>query len=485
MKKLLSIVLIMLSVQVFAQTNPITGITISLPANPDANTANWGTGTSLLMISATAKSINGRINPAIEESRILLFIKRDGKKVCSAYTSSSAPQADFNTATKVWSGGNAASFLGKGCILPPGDYELSVQFFGNGAAGSVPLSDEKIKPFTIKGNDQQAYQPPQPISPANGASSNEADIKKPITFRWTPVVPRPQEPVTYRLQVWQLIQGQTGAQAMKSNQPIITKDVDNITQAIITNIVDGPYKPPLICNFIWNVQALNREGKPIGTKNGTSEISSFKFDISSNTATNTITGDGQEGSPGLTCQPPQLIMPLNGTSFTQADMAKPVKVQWSKTLCLNDKGNPIRDGEVTYWINAYQLRTGQTSRQAIDAKQLVFTKDVKNVTETVITNLVSGPCDPPMICDFVLTVQAVDADGKPLGPNNGTSNMSTFKFDISSTTGTTFPPKLVSPVNGAIIKAGELQHLFFMMDMKKMKNGACYLRVMQAFRNTG
>src|SRR5258708_7608805 len=116
MKKFLSIVLIMLSVQAFAQTNPITGIAISLPANPDANTANWGTGTSLLVISATSKPANGRIDPHIEESRILVIIKRDGKKVCGAYTGSSAPGADFNTATKVWSGSNAASFLGKGCI---------------------------------------------------------------------------------------------------------------------------------------------------------------------------------------------------------------------------------------------------------------------------------------------------------------------------------------------------------------------------------
>jgi len=40
------------------------------------------------------------------------------------------------------------------------------------------------------------------------------------------VIPKPQEPVTYRVTVWQLMQGQTGAQAMKANQPIITKDVD-------------------------------------------------------------------------------------------------------------------------------------------------------------------------------------------------------------------------------------------------------------------
>ena len=34
----------------------------------------------------------------------------------------------------------------------------------------------------------------------------------------------------YRLKVWQLMQGQSGSQAMRTNQPIVTKDVDNISQ---------------------------------------------------------------------------------------------------------------------------------------------------------------------------------------------------------------------------------------------------------------
>jgi len=277
MKKFLAIVLVMVSMQVFAQTYPITGINITLPASPDANTANWGTGKSLFMISATAQSATGRIDPAVEESKLLVVIKKGGNTVCGAYTGSTAPAADFNTMTKVWSGSNAASFLGKDCTLAPGDYEVSVQFFGYSNGKYIPLSDEKTKPFTIKGNDQQAYQPPQAIAPANGTAFAEADIKKPIIFRWIPVIPKPQEPVTYRLSVWQLMEGQTGTQAMKANQPIIIKDVDNITQVVITNIVDGPCKPPLMCAFIWNVQALDREGKAIGGNNGTSEANEFNI----------------------------------------------------------------------------------------------------------------------------------------------------------------------------------------------------------------
>ena len=99
---------------------------------------------------------------------------------------------------------------------------------------------------------------------------SEEDLTKPATFRWTPLVPRPKDPVTYRVRVWQLMQGQSGAQAMKANQPIITKDVDNLTQLTVPKVITGPCRPPYLCDFVWNVQALNREGKPIGASNGVS-----------------------------------------------------------------------------------------------------------------------------------------------------------------------------------------------------------------------
>ena len=110
---------------------------------------------------------------------------------------------------------------------------------------------------------------------ANDAVLTESDAMKAINFRWTPVIPGPQEPVTYRIRVWQLMQGQNGAQAIKTNQPIITKDVDNLTQTVINKLVTGPCVPPYLCSFIWNVQALSKGGKPLGANNGTSANSSF------------------------------------------------------------------------------------------------------------------------------------------------------------------------------------------------------------------
>jgi hypothetical protein len=92
---------------------------------------------------------------------------------------------------------------------------------------------------------------------------------QPVTFRWTPVVPKPQEPVTYRLKVWQLMQGQSGSQAMKTNKPIITRDVADITEATVSGIYTGPCRPPYLCDFVWNVEALTTASTKAGTSGAT------------------------------------------------------------------------------------------------------------------------------------------------------------------------------------------------------------------------
>ena len=286
MKKILTYLLMVISMQMFAQNYPITSINISLPATPDANTANWGTGTSLFVITANSKGQNGRIDGSVMESKLLVTIKKGGAKVCGSYTEKSAPPANFNIPTKVWSGTNAIAFLGKECILAPGDYELCVQFFGYGTTGVAPLSEEKCKPFTIQSKEKEVYQQPQVISPANGTNISLSAVKMPVNFRWTPVIPKPKEPVIYKLSVWQLMQGQTGTQAIKVNQPIITKDVDNLTQFAASNIITGPCRPPYLCDFVWSVQSVNREGKAIGGNNGTSELFAFKISDSGTPSNN-------------------------------------------------------------------------------------------------------------------------------------------------------------------------------------------------------
>ena len=75
------------------------------------------------------------------------------------------------------------------------------------------------------------------------------------------------------------MQGQNGQQAMRSNKPVVEKDVIDITEASVANLYTGPCKPPYMCDFVWQVQALTADGKPAcATNEGKSEA--FTFSIS-------------------------------------------------------------------------------------------------------------------------------------------------------------------------------------------------------------
>lgn len=151
----------------------------------------------------------------------------------------------------------------------------------------APVAPQQTGTFTIRGNEQQLKGPAQGspaivggtvmaaaklLSPPDGALAGGPDSKAPIAFRWTPLVPRPQEPPTYRLKVWQLMQGQNASQAMQERQPVATVDVGDLTTASIPS----PGCTVKACSFVWTVQALNREGKPVGQNNGTSDPSFFR-----------------------------------------------------------------------------------------------------------------------------------------------------------------------------------------------------------------
>lgn len=115
------------------------------------------------------------------------------------------------------------------------------------------------------------------------------DAVQPVTFRWTPVVPKPQESVTYRLKVWQLMQGQNGTQAMRTNQPIVTKDVDNITQVTVNDLYTGPCRPPYLCDFVWSVEAVSK----VEIKTDTGAVSApSSIETSAPSSTTSGTTDG-------------------------------------------------------------------------------------------------------------------------------------------------------------------------------------------------
>jgi hypothetical protein len=275
-KQMLMVVAMLISFWASGQ-NLISPITINIPANPPANMAEWATAVPPVMILAQTKLVNGQINGMVQESRILVTIKSAGNKVCGTYTAQTAPMSNFNSANKNWKGAELLSLLGQECTLKPGSYELCVQFYSLNGASSARILGESCKSFTIADKkDKETFSPPTNVSPVNEKKFTEKEIAAPLTFRWTPIVPKPKVPVTYRLRVWQLMQGQNSSAAIKSNTAIVDKEVTNITQALITNIYTGPCKPPYLCDYVWNVEASKKNQMGEVEMLGTSEPTTFK-----------------------------------------------------------------------------------------------------------------------------------------------------------------------------------------------------------------
>ena len=270
MKKLLTLIFsAVLSIGLYGQAQQIKIINFTVKNQLPAVIDNWNSVPgSLLLVAQKPPTIQ------IKGIRLVFQVRANGAVICSNTAAGGMQVDDFTTRT--FSATEIIGALSACHDLKDGSYTICAQFFNEDRR---EISNEVCKEFRVETPKETDFAPPTLIVPENEKKLLKRDIQKPATFRWTPLVPKPKEPVTYRLKVWQLMQGQSGTQAMQANQPIVTKDVDNITQAVVTgsSIYTGPCKPPYLCDFIWNVQALNKEGKPMGRNNGTSEPFVFKI----------------------------------------------------------------------------------------------------------------------------------------------------------------------------------------------------------------
>ena len=138
--------------------------------------------------------------------------------------------------------------------LPAGNYQIIMRLDSTDLP--IELSNTQTKVFFLS-----ATQLPVLIMPANEAVLPTAVAQTAITFRWTTLVPRPTEPVHYRVQVFEVLAHQTPMQALRSNQPLLNQEVIGTTQYI--------WRPQLsfvndsINKFVWTVQSFDFNGQII------------------------------------------------------------------------------------------------------------------------------------------------------------------------------------------------------------------------------
>lgn len=366
------------------QVNQINIVSFTVKPVLPGTVDNWlSTPAALILV---AQKVPGPV--PLKEPKLVIQIKSGGAVICGN-NPGTAKQIDpfdvrtFNTADLI-------GILGNCHELKEGMYTICVQFY---SGDRTAISREVCKEFRVEAPKTQEYAPPTLITPENEKKFTEAQLMGPVTFRWTPLVPKPNIPVTYRLKVWQLMQGQNATTAMRTNQPIVTKDVDNLTQATVNAILTGPCKPPYLCDFIWNVQALTREGKPLGNNNGFSEPLRFSASSANNNC-------------------PANTLPENSKQFSPTEAKQTIQFKWTNVA--------IPGAASTYRLKVWQLMQGQNGSAAMKSNQPIVTKEIRNTTEATVSGIYTGPCKPPYLCDFVWAIEMLDASGGVSCTSEGT-----------------------------------------------------------------
>ncbi len=152
------------------------------------------------------------------------------------------------------------AFLNTG-NAPSGDYRICITVTNkSGEELGSDCIDQKI----------EIASPPSLISPADGETI--AAEMQPV-FTWVAPIPTPSGQINYKLKIVEVIGGQSPQSAVQRNPALFEQS------GIISTMFQYPSSAKKLESnkkYGWVVHALNREGKPIGSNNGTSETFSFR-----------------------------------------------------------------------------------------------------------------------------------------------------------------------------------------------------------------
>ena len=133
----------------------------------------------------------------------------------------------------------------------------------------TPLGEEQCKNFYLA-----TTQLPILMKPYNEEVMDAKKAQTAIIFRWSPVVPTQQSPVTYRIQVFEVLPTQSPVQALRSNQPLLDKEIVAATQYIWQpQLTFMPYdnETKKLPTFIWTIQSLDANHNPVTQTDGNGE----------------------------------------------------------------------------------------------------------------------------------------------------------------------------------------------------------------------
>lgn len=246
-----------------------------LQTAPASRLSEWPLRKDIFLYRVQVQGAAGGLNV-----KIRVEIKDEGGAVIATTNLAAVPAIRLNPGANLFGpaeifllqyisfSGRAKTSVEKTGSLPSGNYQFCVRLFT--ATDLAPIGEELCRPFSVT-----AYQLPILMQPAAGAVIDATAAQTNITFRWTPLVPRPPLPVTYRLQVFEVLDKQTPMQAFRSNQPLLDKNVAAVNQFLWMPQLD--FSVPR--KFIWTIQALDANGIPYASNSADGRAEPLVFEV--------------------------------------------------------------------------------------------------------------------------------------------------------------------------------------------------------------
>ncbi len=152
-------------------------------------------------------------------------------------------------------------------MIPADTYTLCINLVD--PYDNTPLLDEPAcQTFVLTD-----YQPPTLIQPFDQMEINISQLNT-LNFSWTSVMPNPEGLVTYKFQIFEVLEGQSLSEAFQANYAIVEEYLNGMTQYILQPFtLDAEVGK----RYVWIVQALDSQERPLGEPEGRSELFSFNI----------------------------------------------------------------------------------------------------------------------------------------------------------------------------------------------------------------
>jgi hypothetical protein len=271
MKKILIAIL-----AAFIYTTTAAQLTSNLIVNaqPPAQLSEWGNKREVLVLIVSAPGAIA--SPFKIKTEIKLL---DGTVIASADLARTPVFTPNSTGTTILI---ANDVMPLEFMVFTGKYKTSLQRTGKLPADNYTICVQPVQPTDYRPMGEMqcknfylaTTQLPILMKPYNEEVLDAKKAQTAIIFRWTPVIPRQTSPVTYRLQVFEVLPTQSPVQALRSNQPLLDKEIFAATQYIWQpQLSFMPYDNETVKlpTFIWTIQSLDKAGLPVTQTDGSGE----------------------------------------------------------------------------------------------------------------------------------------------------------------------------------------------------------------------